>query len=153
MRYNVLVSNLAYLSWFGHNSTLKLLLRWCVKNQLHERMHIYNDIDVCSRYAIFAGIDDYLLLPFVSFFWVVWNSLLIAIVDMMCTTNNISGWCALDLRHQRILVLPWHHYHPPVPTIDKNNIIYDVCNVLDVMWDWRYGMIFGLDCNTKIVDE
>jgi len=71
---------------------------------------------------------------------------------MMCTTNNISV-DALDPRHQRILPSTTVVTITTSPYNDKNNIIYNVCNVLDVMWDWRYGMIFGLDCNKKIVDE
>jgi len=71
---------------------------------------------------------------------------------MMCTTNNISV-DALDLQQQRILPSTTVVTITTIPYNDTNNIIYDLCNVLDVMWDWRYGMIFGLDCNNKIVDQ
>ena len=119
-------SGISIVVWSQYYSEVTTPLM-CI--QLHERMHIQNDIDVCSRYDIVAGIRRLIIMTFGTVFLGGFKQPTHCNSCMMCTTTIL-----VLMRQERIydtnayyLVLPWSPY-PPAPTIDKNNITFVYLN-------------------------
>ena len=145
MRYNVHVRNLVYLSWFGHNITLKLLLRWCVllaRAYAHlERYRRLQSIWYCCWYSMINYYDlCYRFLvslkpPTRCNIKVVWWAPPTILVLMCVSTTPDAYYTTVSTSISR----------QTLQLINKNNI----CNGIRWFVGWRYGIIFDLDCNNK----
>ena len=143
------MSNLVYLSWFGHNITLKLLLRWCV----------FNCTSVCTSrtirrlqsiwYCCWYSMINYCDLCYR--FLVSLKKHIHCNSCMMCTTNNISGWCIRSTTPTHTSTTVVTITYQPLQLIKTINIWCLQCIRLYLGLEIRYDIRFRLQ--QKILDD